>query len=520
MTSKNIHLPVPKGITIVWSSSLKMLPEGLFSECCDTLEEFCCSSGNISILPDDLFDKCVALRTFKCNRNNLETLPPHLFSSCKKLKHFECTRNKIKKIPASLFSDTVRGSTRPLARGGGCSSLSFFDCSNNLLTTLPSQLFTYGRKSKHRHPTYQNTNYEFPLISLKTVNCSYNRIEVLPSNLLGGRNMRVLASESTRSLGRVLSDASTRSLGDKSVNTLFGGSTLHFFACAGNRLVTLPSTLFFKCMFLQIFYCEENKLFTLPEDLFLGSPFLKIFHCHNNHMISIPEKLFTMSPTHAFLPKEYTPLRVEIFSEDEYDCDGECNGECADLCECREKMERVQRLEEEEMRGIEYKKHVSLKNFCCFNNLLEILPPLLFKDCTSLGIVMLLNNKLTSLSDELFATCTQIKELTVGCNRLTSLPFTLFSYDSKLNYLDYRTNLFEEYYNINQLFAFHGVRIIIRCKQFIYKLKYRCKSRSEAKRIAFVTSVNCRPPVLKYSDKGGIFFQEGFEEIFPSNIDE
>ena len=124
----------------------------------------------------------------------------------------------------------------------------------------------------------------------------------------------------------------------------------------------------------------------------------------------------------------------------------------------------------EELPGSIFDKCTLLKELSCRNNNLASLPSL--DKCTLLKELSCRNNNLTSLPS--LDKYTLLEKLRCGNNDLTSLP----SLQNTLKYIKYN-NLFSEVYPLSQLFLYQRVRIIVRCLQFIHKLRYRHGGRSK-----------------------------------------
>ena len=267
---------------------------------------------------------------------------------------------------------------------------------------------------------------------------------------------------------------------------------LEILRCGANQLTSLPSLD--KCTLLKEIWCINNQLTSLPS--LDKCTLLEGLSCGYNHLTSLPsidkctllEKLSCGDNQLTLLPSLDKCALLSILS-----CGNNQLTSLPSLDKC-----------------------TLLEEIWCRNNQLTSLPSL--DKCTLLERVWCRNNQLTSLPS--LYKCTLLEVLWCSSNNLTSLPFL----PSTLKYINYNNNSFSKVYTLSQLFLFQRVLTVVRCLQFIRKLRYRHGGRSKSvKRLVFIDSLVWRPPHLKSTtgassvdtpsvDVGGIFFQESLEE--------
>ena len=346
----------------------------------------------------------------------------------------------------------------------GCTLLKIFDCSYNRLSEIPTGLFEFCENLTEAF--FQGNKLrklpEDLFINNKQLNkfkCSSNEITFLPQKLFYSAVTNFDCNNNKiAALPSKLFDLS--------------GKTLKLFECADNYLTSLPSFLFAKCIRLEGFFCSGNRLTYLPQDLFAHKKnrrisSLKSFHCADNRLTGLPQNLFIHNKSQG----------------------------CTEL------------------------KYINFNN-----NKIETLPPNLFacNDPFSYNLQDFYcdGNKLTSVPQNMFQNMSRLSRFSCSNNLIPSL-LSLYSGLFSLRYLNCSGNNFEGDFAKKHLITIRRVQLVARCRQFVQKLKYRCRSRKELSRIAFIESINCRPPVLKRSDEGGIYFQESIlaiEDLYKERI--
>ena len=252
---------------------------------------------------------------------------------------------------------------------------------------------------------------------------------------------------------------------------------LRVLYCGNNCLTELPSL---DTPLLEILCCDDNRIHAIPP---LNLPLLKDFDCSGNVLYSLPilntpllKELYCGDNYLQSFPSLDTPLLISLY------------------CDCNL------------IQSLPPLNTPLLKELICRGNKLTKLPSL---DMPLLTSLICGGNSLQSLPS--LSKCTLLKELDYD-HALLGFPLL----PSSLEILNNDDNPLE--YTLSQLFLFQQVRIIIRCKQFTHKLRYREKSRREnVNRLELIDSIIWRPPHLRTTtlpavDLGGIHFQEGLED--------
>ena len=283
-------------------------------------------------------------------------------------------------------------------------------------------------------------------------------------------------------------------------NSMMGGRCPHP-SDEGNTLTELPSLD--NCPLLEELHCIGNYLSKLPS--LDKCTLLKKIDCRDNALVELPslDKCTLLKK----LDCEYNYLE-ELPSLDK----------CTRLreldCACNRNLKTLPSLDNCTLLKAIYCVCCDLIQFPSLSKCI-LLEELRCGGNSNLGKIPYLGN------------CTLLKSFDCSDNRLRMLPFL----PSNLTYISCDNNLFEDR-TLDQLFLFQQVRIIVRCLQFIHKLRYKYRSRSTSSgenivRLALVDSLSWRPPHLRLSssflckrrrrrlsvvDVGGIHFQEGLED--------
>ena len=215
-------------------AGLSSLPASIFNPLTN-LETLNLKGNYLHPLPASIFNRLISLQELDLEESDLSSLPATIFNSLTNLQTLNLQWNYLSSLPAGIFNSLTNLQTLNLTNSTG---INFFTFTPNPLE-LPSDIFN-------------------PLTSLQVLDLSFTGLTTLPSGIFANNTMLRELSLQSVELTQIEEDV---------FSTL---SRLTELNLNGNDLTALPSGIFSGITMLEVLKLENNHLTEIEPNTFNG----------------------------------------------------------------------------------------------------------------------------------------------------------------------------------------------------------------------------------------------------------
>jgi Leucine-rich repeat (LRR) protein len=369
-------------------ASLSGLPPNLFDKL--TGLTYLSIEGQVSSLPESIFEQLGNLRVLDMEDNKLSSLPVSVFSALSRLQQLDISGNGLASLPAGVFD--------------ALTILDRLDLSGNLLSTLPANVFA-------------------TLTALRNLE--------LENNVLVSLDGLVFAQ-----LGNLEElDMSGNQIAHLTGNVFNGLARLQKLDLSSNNLLGLPATIFDSLVMLLEIDLDSPPLCLQPalDALIPGS-------CRSvRNVANLRDTGFVVERTEALCDIVLSGVSSASFID-------ELETAICAVCQCDRSAVQTLRVQA----GVDF-TFIPVRAFVGFEANLEqisiegssglVLDSQAFETTTNVRVLNLRANGITSLPPSLFDSLGLLQRLDLSSNQLTSLPADIFVRNRFLDFLDLHSNL-------------------------------------------------------------------------------